>query len=390
MSKFGRIFAAAAIIALAGCAAHPNPNHAKVSDWESEKHPAVSLKPAQPRVDAQARQTFPSVPKENHETWVSLARWCKENGLPSPTRLEDSAPQEFEVRATNGVFTFRIGDQSAHWNGIELRLGFAPVLIDSQPFMHALDLKKNLGPLTAGAPLNVRGEHPVLVLDPGHGGMNAGTRSVLSNDYEKDFTLDWARRLRPLLVAKGWKVFLTRTNDTDITLSNRVMFAEEHHADLFVSLHFNSAGGGDTQAGLETYCLSPAGMPSTVTRGFPDDLGLSFPNNTFDAANLQLALRIHQALLDSNHQLDRGIRRARFLGVLRNQQRPAILVEGGYLSNQAEARRIADPNFRQQLAVAMAHTLGQVISDDRRPVPESAGADGTIEPATTRNADRGL
>ena len=154
--------------------------------------------------------------------------------------------------------------------------------------------------------------------------MNAGTRSILSNSYEKEFTLDWALRLRPLLAAKGWRVFLTRTNDIDLSLSNRVAFAEDHHADLFVSLHFNSAGGGDTQAGLETYCLSPAGMPSTVTRGFPDDLGVSFPNNLFDAANLQLALRMHHALLEANHQQDRGIRRARFLGVLRNQHRPAI------------------------------------------------------------------
>jgi len=275
---------------------------------------------------------------------------------------------------------------------VQGRLGFAPVLIDSRPFVHTLDLKKNLEPLLAGAPFNLAGQLPVIVLDPGHGGMNAGTRSILSNNYEKEFTLDWALRLRPLLAAKGWRVFLTRTNDTDLSLSNRVGVAEDHHADLFVSLHFNSAGGGDTQAGLETYCLSPAGMPSTVTRGFPDALGVSFPNNLFDAANLQLALRIHRALLEASHQQDRGIRRARFLGVLRNQHRPAILVEGGYLSNESEARHIADPQFRQQLAAAMAEALGQMIGTERAPgiASEAArlGPEASETPSTNGDDER--
>jgi N-acetylmuramoyl-L-alanine amidase len=295
---------------------------------------------------------------------MSLERWSKENGLAGTVRHSASMPSEFELRTTNGVFSFRVGESGARWNRIEVRLGFAPVLIDSQPFIHVLDLQKNVKPLIFGTALNIPETHPVLVLDPGHGGMNAGTRSIVSNDYEKDFTLDWALRLRPLLVAKGWKVFLTRTNDTDLSLSNRVTVAEEHQADLFVSLHFNSAGGGDTQTGLETYCLSPAGMPSTVTRGFPDDLGVTFPNNGFDEANVQLAAQLHRALLETTHQLDRGVRRARFLGVLRNQHRAAVLVEGGYLSNSTEARRIADPQFRQQLAVAIADALEQI---KRRP-----------------------
>ena len=174
-----------------------------------------------------------------------------------------------------------------------------------------------------------------------------------------------------MLATNGWQVFLTRNSDTDLSLSNRIAFAEAHKADVFLSLHFNSSAPNDQQAGLETYCLTPTGMPSSVTRGFGDDPALAFPNNAFDAQNLQFALQVHRALLQVNGRLDRGVRRARYLGVLRGQNRPAILVEGGYLSNPREARRIADPAYRQKLAEAVAQALAEVRSQSQsRSEPE--------------------
>jgi N-acetylmuramoyl-L-alanine amidase len=163
--------------------------------------------------------------------------------------------------------------------------------------------------------------------------------------------------LQRLLLTNGWQVFLTRTNDIDLALSNRVALANEHNAGLFLSLHFNWAESDQAQAGLETYCLTPAGMTSSVTRGFPDDPAQAFPNNAFDESNLLVALRIHRALLQLNGHRDRGVRRARFMGVLRGQQRPAVLVEGGYLSNPREARLISEPDYRQKLAEAVANAL---------------------------------
>jgi hypothetical protein len=62
-------------------------------------------------------------------------------------------------------------------------------------------------------------------------------------------------------------------------------------------------------------------------------------------------------VLSVNGHADRGVRRARFLGVLQGQNRPAVLVEGGYLSNPQEAQRIADPAYRQRLAEALAKAL---------------------------------
>ncbi len=100
-------------------------------------------------------------------------------------------------------------------------------------------------------------------------------------------------------------------------------------------------------------------MTSTLTRGYEDDPNENDPNNTFDTENLRWAMRLHTALLKVDGLSDRGIRRARFLGVLRTQKRPAVLIEGGYLSNLHEARRIADPAFRQKLAEAVARAFGE-------------------------------
>lgn len=310
--------------------------------------------------------TKPSVPQEprlspplapSADTLVPLQRWAHANGFGGPTRVSAPGSPSYAIQSTNGMLVLHPGSALVRWDGLEVRLGFAPQLIDNQPYAHSLDLYKTIQPLLEGEPPPGADAQPVIVIDPGHGGENAGAKSVLNNRYEKEFTLDWALRLQALLEAGHCRVFLTRSNDTDLALSNRVAFAVQHRADVFVSLHFNSAAPNETESGLETYCLTPAGMPSSLTRGFADEVGQSFPNNAFDAQNLLLALRIHRALLEVNGHRDRGIRHARFPGVLRGQQGPAVLVEGGYLSNPQEARRIEDPAYRQKLAEALARAL---------------------------------
>ena len=289
-------------------------------------------------------------------TWIPLELWSRVNGLAEPQRISRDLPPAFAVNTHTGVFAFRAASRVAHWDGMELQLGYAPVETNGHFVLHTLDLQKNFSPLLQPGALPPR-NHRVIVVDPGHGGINAGAKSVLGNRYEKEFTLDWAKRLAPLLANNGWTVFLTHTNDVDMALSNRVAFAEAHHADFFLSLHFNSAAPDEKQTGLETYCLTPMGMPSNLTRHFEDDAALSFANNSFDTQNLQYAARLHRALLAVNGHKDRGIRRARFMGVLLGQNRPAVLVEGGYLSNPAEAKQIATPAYRQKLAEAIASAL---------------------------------
>jgi N-acetylmuramoyl-L-alanine amidase len=355
----------ALLLLLAGCTTTSR-RAEPVPDWSqsSGRTPEPPLRPATPFPPP---QTAPVPPPAAEATWISLTRWCAERGMMPPARLSTSPITTYGVFTGHGVLAIQIGSPSAWWEDVEVRLGFVPQLTGGQVWLHALDYHKNIEPLLRGfSPVTKPGR--VIVLDPGHGGGNPGARSVLNGAWEKDYTLDWAVRLRPLLIAQGWQVILTRTNDVDIPLPARVALAEQRRADLFLSLHFNSSGGGGNgtdQAGLETYCLTPTGMPSTLTRGYPDDASLVLPGNAFDEANVQLAAHLHRAVLRATGQSDRAVRRARFMTVLQGQRCPAVLIEGGYLSNPKEAQRIADWQFRQRLAEALAGALTTRIEDGR-------------------------
>jgi N-acetylmuramoyl-L-alanine amidase len=289
-------------------------------------------------------------------TWTSLNGWASEHNVGSPHRIPDSPVAAYSIASKNGTMIVEIGEREATWNGIEITLGFAPQIIDGEVYLHGLDLEKNLEPLLCEPPMEFPTNH-VIVIDPGHGGRNVGTHSVLDGRFEKEFTLDLAKRLKPLLEAEGWKVFLTRDSDEYVTNADRVVFAEARRADLYISLHFNSGAPDETQNGLETYCVTPTGEPSTVTRNYADPWNENLPNNAFDSENLQLAVRIHSALLQATGMEDRGVRRARFIEVLRGQRRPAILIEAGYLSNPQEATRIENGDYRQKLAETLAAAL---------------------------------
>jgi N-acetylmuramoyl-L-alanine amidase len=320
------------------------------------EHVAEDPQPARPAISLPEPFT-PRVPFRG-ETWIPVERWSRENGFGTLREITSVPVPAYSLKTGSGVLEFQAKSLIAKWNGLEFHLGFEPQLIGARPFMHALDLEKNIRPLLHPAENPAR-TNRVLVIDPGHGGKNTGTESVFGNANEKEFTLDWARRLARLLTTNGWQVFLTRTNDGEVSLSNRVAFAEQHRADLFISLHFNSSAPDHEQSGLETYCLTPVGMPSTLKRGYEDDASLTYANNSFDAENFLFALRLHYSLVKATGEVDRGVRRARFLGVLRGQNRPAVLIEGGYLSNPREARRIADPVFREKLAETLASVLAE-------------------------------
>ena len=289
-------------------------------------------------------------------TFTSLNRWAAEKKLNPPGLISRSPVVAYAVSSAKGVMVLAIGSREAAWNGVTLHLGYAPEIIDGEVFVHSLDLQKSLEPFLCSAPANY-GTNRVIVIDPGHGGINAGTISVTDRRPEKEFTLDWARRLQPLLEQEGWRVFLTRTNDVDVALSNRVTLAENRHADVFISLHFNSAAPDQKPVGLATFCLTPVGLPSDLTRGFPDIMNQGFLNNNFDTQNVQLAEQLQRSLLRASGLEDRGVNRARFIGVLRGQRRASVLIEAGFLSNPHEAKRIASADFRQKLAEAVAAAL---------------------------------
>ena len=290
--------------------------------------------------------------------WLPLESWARFNGMSKPTQLSAGTAAVYQLQGTNGAVVIKIGSHSANVAGLEAGLGFAPRIIRGFPYIHSLDARKTLQVLLGSfLPLSSSNQGRTVVIDPGHGGRDSGTHSVVTREHEKQYTLDWARRLQRRLEGSGWKVVLTRTNDLDLPLAERIAIADRCNADLFVSLHLNSAISNRDQAGAETYCLTPTGMPSNILRSDEDNPREMHPNNQFDEQNVQLAARLQRCFIQATSAADRGVRRARFMAVLKGQHRPAVLIEGGYLSNPAEARKIADPEYRQAMAEGVARGL---------------------------------
>ena len=287
--------------------------------------------------------------------WIPLRTWTDRCALSAPSRTVSGGVTTYRVSTRNGLCVLTTGSRLALWNGMSVWLGFAPQVLRGEPHIHALDAEKTLAVLADLPPVG-RTATRTVILDPGHGGGDSGTRSA-QNDLEKAYALDWALRIERLLTNAGWKVFLTRRADVDVSITERVAFADRVRADLFVSLHFNSTFPQTGPSGIETYCLTPGRMPSTLVRGYADDDRALFPNNAFDSLNMQWAFRIHRSLLAQTQARDDGIKRARFMGVLRHQNRPAVLVEGGFLSNPHDAANIQSGAYRELLARAVADAL---------------------------------
>jgi N-acetylmuramoyl-L-alanine amidase len=334
------------------------PSVAPVQPAPTTPPPVVEVKPEPKPVVTTPPPTNQPTATPPLAAWISLQNWCAQNKLSPPliTREEGETNITVSIRSDNGVFTFDYPRRNAHWNGVLLGVGFAPVFTNHVTLVNAIDVSKVLQPLllTNETPRQKGG---VIVIDAGHGGSNDGAISRDKKLKEKNLTLDWARRVQRLLQGSDWQVYMTRTNDASLSLTQRVAFAEAKKADIFISLHFNSFSK-TSEAGLETYCMTPVGMASHVTREFADDINIAVPNNEFDIDNFLLAYDLHRAMLRKTGSKDRGVRRARFMTVLRDQRRPAVLLEGGYLSNPEEAKLIATPEYRQKLAEAVVEALG--------------------------------
>jgi N-acetylmuramoyl-L-alanine amidase len=236
-------------------------------------------------------------------------------------------------------------------NGVNHWLS-TPVLVErGKLWISELDVLKTLDPVLRPERLRSRPQIRTIVLDPGHGGGDRGTRGRTGS--EKALTLDLARRVERELEATGVRVMLTRTSDKTVTLEDRVTYARAKGADLFVSIHFNSGGFAD---GIETYCAPPAGARSTASPAPSGDDREAVPSNKYDDQNVWLAHCTQKALVRTTSAVDRGVRRARFY-VLRYQDCPAILIEAGFLSSPAEEQRILRPGYRELLAKAIAEGI---------------------------------
>jgi len=204
------------------------------------------------------------------------------------------------------------------------------------------------------------------VLDPGHGGFDKG--AISGYGYEKDYALDLARLLRPLLQAKGFRVIMTRESDVFLPLELRARIANATSDSIFVSLHFNATDRDPVASGFEIYSLTPRGAPSTYEDGLTL-ASVNIQNGTEeDAASVELSCCIYHSLLGQIDEFDRGIKRARF-AVLRLTKIPAVLIEGGFLTERGESRLIANPAWRQKLADAICAGIDsyRALANSKKP-----------------------
>jgi N-acetylmuramoyl-L-alanine amidase len=195
-----------------------------------------------------------------------------------------------------------------------------------------------------------------IVIDPGHGGNDTGTQNKGGKLDEKVFTLDVAKRLQRLLGDSGWKVVLTRDDDRFVSLPARAEIANKAKADLFISIHFNAVANNPSVKGTETYVLTPRFQRSTSSALPTPEDKVEQVGNRHDAWSAVLGAQMHRHLLGKLKTEDRGYKRARF-AVLRLVDCPSVLVEAGYLSNGAEARKLASESYRGDIAEALATAI---------------------------------
>ena len=162
--------------------------------------------------------------------------------------------------------------------------------------------------------------------------------------------------LRDQLQKAGFSVILTRNKDTYVDLPDRPALANRRGADLFISLHFNAAPTGKNEvAGPQTYCITPVGASSTDAQGEGAGYGATTANR-MEQKSLLLAYQVQKSLVNSLGANDRGVRRARY-AVLRDATMPAILVEGGYMTHPVESKKIYNPVYRHQMALAIMNGI---------------------------------
>jgi len=220
-----------------------------------------------------------------------------------------------------------------------------------------------------------------IVIDPGHGGKDSGAVGS-SKKYEKIAVLKISKYLRAELKSRGYKVYLTRTNDKYIKLTKRTKYANKKNADMFISIHANSVPKSKARKtkGIETYFLSPARsarskrVAAKENKGDIKSLGYSSKNIVLNLLNRskitssqKMAIDIQGHMLHNlkkyygNKIVDKGVREGPFW-VLVGAQMPSVLIEVGYISHPTESKRIYSTNYQKRIAKGIANGIDSYFS----------------------------
>ncbi|MDX2231961.1 MAG: N-acetylmuramoyl-L-alanine amidase [Leptolyngbyaceae cyanobacterium bins.349] len=187
---------------------------------------------------------------------------------------------------------------------------------------------------TPAMPLpRVTNERVVVVIDPGHGGPDPGAVGI-GGLKEVDVLMPISLQVAGLLRQQGVEVVLTRETDIDLGLAPRAALANRINATLFVSIHANA-----------------------ISMSRPDVNGAE---TFYFESGRELAEHIQRNIITETGMRDRGVKRARFY-VLRHTRMPSALVEVGFVTGAQDAPRLADPQFRSRMAVAIARGILEYV-----------------------------
>lgn len=305
----------------------------------------AALAMATPGLLAQAWTKLPRLEMFGHE-FVRLDQWA--------------AAYKFQISSSGNEVTltsqwsrliFTINQRQAQIRGVNVHLSVPITKRGDDAYIAVVDVRTALHPLLYPATdpkVRVRS----ICIDAGHGGHDPGNHE--GKFYEKRYTLLLAQELQRQLKAAGLRATLLRSTDTYHDPNDRANDARRQKADVLVSLHFNSVSTASVK-GIETYCMTPAQTSSTNARGEGANTG-AYAANQYDSHNVLLAWHVQKALVNALPSPDRGVRRARF-AVLRFSALPAILIEGGFMSNSSEMQNIASAAYRKKMAAAIARGI---------------------------------
>lgn len=272
----------------------------------------------------------------------------------------DRSGSRITLTSPKVVVSMTVGSAECLMNRVKFVFSRPVAEIGSRPFVSRLDLQKLIDPVLRPSFIKNAGSFTTVILDPGHGGKDPGATNAFGT--EADYNLRVANLLRAELMnpttpgAPRFKVVMTRNSNRFVSLQERVELANAVRDNaIFISIHFNS--GGSAAHGIETFTLSPPGV-AHYDRGAVAADSLKRTGNQHDSANVALATATHGMVLRGlgPQTFDRGIKRARFT-VISGVRHPAILLEGGFMSNPTEARLIAKPEYQATLAKSVAFAV---------------------------------
>ncbi|MGO4705148.1 N-acetylmuramoyl-L-alanine amidase [Microvirga sp. 2MCAF38] len=405
-SWLGRAFLLLAFMAGAGqVVAAPNDGKAPPAATESDRGPAIA---AAINVESEASRT-------RFKVVLSKPVTAKAFVMERPDRVIVDLPEvTFHVPAESGrkkegaIASFRYGLFAPGQSRVVIDLAQPAIVssvnvssrMDDGSYLLTLELTKvereeykrvatasatataAKPPMSVPEPTPNKDNRPLIVLDPGHGGIDPGAAS-LTGTFEKELVLGFAQLLKKRLDEGGrYRVVLTRDSDVFISLGERVKFAQKRKADLFISIHADSISGGQQDVrGLTVYTRAERASDADSARladreNKADSIaGVDTKEEADDVSDIlqELTLRETRVFshgfatnlvgeLESVARLNKNSRREAGFWVLRAHDVPSVLLELGYLSSRKDYDLLVSDEWRGKATAAMATAIDRFFA----------------------------